>query len=231
MSLESWKAEFYPIPARGVLKSELVAAQHSLLKWRGALPENLAKHGLQLNKCNGHNIEEIGGSGEFDFNAGTCALCEIHRNDNGRVVCDSCILNEITEGGACSSQYLNMYVERTPAPMIGLLTLAVERLDPSTPAEGQTLQPTETIACDICLNSVSGPSPLDANLRGRFITLHSPSQNPNSADQNERHICTICAQAVSAAMERRQSGVSICLTPEQWENCYDISHEPLPGEI
>ena len=52
MTLASWTAEFYPTPASDFLDNEDAswadAARHSLIKWRGALPENVAKHGLTM---------------------------------------------------------------------------------------------------------------------------------------------------------------------------------------
>lgn len=45
MSLQTWKAEFYPVSAQSdVARADPVA--HSLRKWRGLTPENLARHGV-----------------------------------------------------------------------------------------------------------------------------------------------------------------------------------------
>ena len=49
MSLESWKAEFYTIPASKC--PEEYAIEHSLRKWTGLLPENLDKHELDHEAC------------------------------------------------------------------------------------------------------------------------------------------------------------------------------------
>lgn len=46
MSLETWKEEFYKIPAEECIKEQ--ALDHSITKWEGLRPENLQKHGLFL---------------------------------------------------------------------------------------------------------------------------------------------------------------------------------------
>lgn len=68
MSLETWKAEFYPIEASKVLVED--AVQHSLRKWRGLTKENLKKHGV---KQDGNSIYDVFGS--LRLNYGSCALC------------------------------------------------------------------------------------------------------------------------------------------------------------
>ena len=44
MSIESWKAEFYPTPADEASKDQAIA--HSLRKWEGLRKENLDRHEL-----------------------------------------------------------------------------------------------------------------------------------------------------------------------------------------
>ena len=44
MSIESWKAEFYPIEAKDVKGDDLERIDHALLKWSGVTEENLKKH-------------------------------------------------------------------------------------------------------------------------------------------------------------------------------------------
>lgn len=84
MSIESWKAEFYPIPANEVKPAD--AAAHSAQKWRGYLPENLAKHELSLGV-----MVDLGwsiGSAEM------CALCECFKTRT----CYACPLYQIGHG-------------------------------------------------------------------------------------------------------------------------------------
>lgn len=97
MSIESWKAEFYPRPANEVPAAE--AAEHSLQKWRGYLPENLAKHGIDFTNL---------ASASMSFaSQHTCALCEhwfeerkfVNDDpDNYNKVCPGCPLSETGNG-------------------------------------------------------------------------------------------------------------------------------------
>ena len=61
MSLTTWKKEFYPVPAKKMPLRK--ALEHSILKWRGALPGNLRKHGCCLGDCR----EVLSSRGEFYF--------------------------------------------------------------------------------------------------------------------------------------------------------------------
>ena len=71
MSVESWKAEFYPTKAREV-KTALEAIEHSLRKWRGAKAEALARHKVAYA---GHQVYDQEDNFEFDW--GSCALCQV----------------------------------------------------------------------------------------------------------------------------------------------------------
>lgn len=84
MSVESWKAEFYPTAADGCPKDEAIA--HALKKWEGTLPENLAKHEVTF-VCN----KIIGDDGKvFAFDGYSCALCQ-HYYDKA-TSCEECPL-------------------------------------------------------------------------------------------------------------------------------------------
>lgn len=66
MSRETWEKEFYPVSADNAGRwTWLRAAEHSLQKWRGALPGSLKRHGLDA-------PPEM-------FTSKTCALCERSR--------------------------------------------------------------------------------------------------------------------------------------------------------
>ncbi len=71
MSLETWKARYYPIPADQTTKSD--ALFHSLRKWTGLLPAALAEHGLSSE--HGNVVEVAGRHDALGISAGTCALC------------------------------------------------------------------------------------------------------------------------------------------------------------
>lgn len=78
MSMETWKAEFYPVEAIVATGSELEAAEHSLKKWEGRSPDNLKKHELHLSGI--HTITDEDAGEDFDFNGNTCALCQYADN-------------------------------------------------------------------------------------------------------------------------------------------------------
>ena len=61
MSIETWLEEFMPVPADKCPAGE--EAAHGIKKWTGCLPENLAKHEI-----------DIEGVSDFLY-SGSCALC------------------------------------------------------------------------------------------------------------------------------------------------------------
>lgn len=89
MSLESWKAEFYPVPAADCPKEEAIA--HSLRKWRGLRPEALKRHDVLIS-INRHVVDEEARY-IFFVSAATCALCA-HYYDEAKeeLACDTCPL-------------------------------------------------------------------------------------------------------------------------------------------
>ncbi len=90
MSIESWKAEFYPIPVgsdaydrhmgtKAIFPRDLRAAAlaHSLHKWKGLRPEALKKHGLVRS---GIYIEDVkllrDTRDDFGIDSQSCSLCK-----------------------------------------------------------------------------------------------------------------------------------------------------------
>lgn len=75
MILKNWSKEFYPIHAADATENDLVAIDHCIKKWKGALPKNLKKHGVAYKD---HTIYEtdVATSNSIDFNGDTCALCQ-----------------------------------------------------------------------------------------------------------------------------------------------------------
>jgi hypothetical protein len=92
MSLASWKAEFYPIPADETAKDAAVA--HSLQKWRGLTPDNLARHGIK--RAQFGSIEDK--AERFSVNTETCALCCHYRDDEDFLDDDD---EPLSDCGAC----------------------------------------------------------------------------------------------------------------------------------
>ena len=80
MSIATWMKEFYPRPA-GAVPTEYAAA-HSLQKWKGGLPTNLARHEVQHTP--------------IEFDNTTCALCRRSEYD-----CKDCVLYEVRDNTKC----------------------------------------------------------------------------------------------------------------------------------
>lgn len=125
MSLETWKAEFYPVEAQDVPVED--AVRHSLQKWIGLRAENLSRHECWLDD-NGCDIAVVDSSRDYLYiDSRTCALCEHHRRGGA---CLNCPLVKV-RGRPCdddegfSSPYGQIY-KRNPEPMIALLELALQ---------------------------------------------------------------------------------------------------------
>lgn len=78
MSLRTWKSEFLPITARRAAEryGPIKCIEHSLQKWKGALPENTKKHGVEYGAFPYSITETADKSKEIEFDSETCALCE-----------------------------------------------------------------------------------------------------------------------------------------------------------
>jgi len=125
MSLETWKAEFYPIPAHEVPVED--AVQHSLRKWRGLTKENLEKHGLVRRK----NVIIESGVWRFGVESDSCSLCKHYLSPFSN--CHHCPLANVL-GGRCDedqgdldevdSPYHEFTRNGNPLPMIEALERA-----------------------------------------------------------------------------------------------------------
>ena len=87
MSLETWKVEFYSIPAEEVAAKDTI--QHSLTKWIGLRQENLDKHNLVIS-----DFCEISDNdnNKFPIDSTTCSLCEYTINPYNK--CKTCPIVE-----------------------------------------------------------------------------------------------------------------------------------------
>jgi hypothetical protein len=144
MSLETWKAEFYPIEADQCPIDQAVA--HSLLKWQGLTAENLAKHGVERHA----NSSRIGSGDAFLWiGSDSCALCHHFHTDDpeedeygDESYCRECPLANIRGGFACDNRRFDEPGEfleaespwhefagdnKDPQPMIFWLTQAEEK--------------------------------------------------------------------------------------------------------
>jgi predicted RNase H-like HicB family nuclease len=126
MSLETWKAEFYPTPAAECPAHKAVA--HALRKWTGLRTENLARHGLYREK-DYSSIRFYGSRDEsaarMVISSDNCALC-VHYIDDS---CTGCPLRDALDDKCyahATGQTLSPWAEwidnHDPEPMIAALT-------------------------------------------------------------------------------------------------------------
>lgn len=129
MSLKTWRDEFYPISAQEAAKKGMIACiKHSLQKWIGLRPKNLARHGVEGVRAiyNKFGYPE----GRFDIDAGSCSLCQ--KYDKTSLSCESCPIYRAT-GNTChhwgGSPYGQYLFNGSPEHMIDTLerTLAWAR--------------------------------------------------------------------------------------------------------
>lgn len=95
MSIETWKVEFYPVPASEVAAED--ALQHSLRKWIGLREENLSKHACET------NFRSVSsGQGErLRIDGKSCALCLLSYKEM-EPGCEECPIVKLT-GMSCDS--------------------------------------------------------------------------------------------------------------------------------
>ncbi len=111
MSLETWKQEFYPIPAEtfnnGNYSQEEIF-EHSIQKWTGLLSENIAKHGVHLDNSYFGSWMVVGD--DYDDKTGnrvpitseSCSCCAAYYTSDSE--CDNCPLYEIGYGCSHSTE-------------------------------------------------------------------------------------------------------------------------------
>ena len=92
MSIESWKAEFYPVEADKCPKENVVA--HSIRKWEGLYADNLKKHGLEVDS---DYIEDCLYD-RFYIDSSSCALCQTH------FTCGDCPLYKVRGDVSCDNR-------------------------------------------------------------------------------------------------------------------------------
>lgn len=118
MSLASWKAEYYPVPAHEVSAEDAVA--HSLKKWRGLTKEVLNAHGLHVD-C---GCITSGPGAELGIDGYSCALCAQFEGETGS--CRKCPLCQARGGVRCDnplageeiSPFKMFHLHGEPRPMI-----------------------------------------------------------------------------------------------------------------
>lgn len=135
MTIETWKDEFYPIAASvPSLTNDVARLEHSIKKWEGLRPKNVAKHDLIISGdslfCKTYGYYQY-----FDINADTCALCVAHR------CCTGCPLFK-TLGKQCdkgtAAPYAIFIETGDPEPMIKALKETLVNLKDAKNTEGHT---------------------------------------------------------------------------------------------
>lgn len=107
MSLETWKAEFYPVDADKV--SEADALDHSLRKWIGLKSENLKKHdvvphdgsGTLNDSCTLYDAQDR--TLTFFVNYRSCALCHHYTQEEAGDPCATCPISLSRDGISCDN--------------------------------------------------------------------------------------------------------------------------------
>ena len=117
MSLESWKKEFYSVPASRVAKKDALA--HSLRKWEGLLPAAMHRHGIERTGGGYCLREKRNVRKRVGLGGNTCALCKL-----ATPYCADCVLVQMVEMG-CGRAYARWIDGGVPTPMIALLRKAV----------------------------------------------------------------------------------------------------------
>ncbi len=134
MSLETWKAEFYPVDVRKATGSDIDATEHSLRKWRGLTPSNLKKHGMAQDADAIFETNNI--TARFDITSETCALCERSYQCDLEEACETCPLFKARLGVACferrpnekRSPYDRFVLESSARPMVKALEMTILKL-------------------------------------------------------------------------------------------------------
>lgn len=118
MSIETWKAEFYPTNPRKRM-TKLEAIEHSLKKYEGTTKNAMAKHKVMM--AGGMTLEDDN-LDSFSFDAETCALCVKYMDRNYGDSCYKCPL-KMAAGRDClhpTSEYEKFCVGDN-RPMLKLL--------------------------------------------------------------------------------------------------------------
>lgn len=138
MSLATWKAEFYPVPAISARESGWKdCLEHSILKWEGLLSENLTKH--EVWRTPYRSIQGPDAPEELYIDSDSCALCckaklcdmLLDYPSHAWEYCQHCPLAKHL-GGPCDADTdkpFHIYsTTRNPQPMIDALKGALECL-------------------------------------------------------------------------------------------------------
>lgn len=111
MSQQTWNKKHYPVAAEDCPDGGEL--EHTLLKYEGALPRNLKKHGLKLAYDEDYDcqrLEDNKGPTQFFFDSGTCAPCK------NATDCNTCVFPSL-----CFVAFEPFCNNGRPTPMIKLV--------------------------------------------------------------------------------------------------------------
>lgn len=138
MSIETWKAKFYPVPADKP-KTKRAALLHSIRKWQGLSKDNLAKHTLEQQEA----ILFSEDTPAFWVNGSSCALCVLYaEDDDWEKTCPKCPLFKVRGGVCCDKKmpreemhpYVRWLESGDNKPMLKWLRRALKMVDATTAA-------------------------------------------------------------------------------------------------
>lgn len=135
MSLDSWKTEYYQVPADDPelqASSEEDLVLHCIKKWEGFSLSALRKHGIKRQFVTPNVVSDRQTGDRFPFDASTCALCVRHfgrTHPHTHHLCHSCPIVSCTgvscttyRPGVPSPYHQSLYNNGDPTPMLACLT-------------------------------------------------------------------------------------------------------------
>lgn len=131
MSGASWLKEFYPVSAKKSAKSNKVALEHALKKWRGLTKANLKRHGLERrNDMFGATlVEHKNGKSKdiLEIASDSCALCVRHMHTNNCHGCPIASRNALDKHEiGCEPPYMQFVEHGRATPMIKRIEKALK---------------------------------------------------------------------------------------------------------
>lgn len=105
MTMQTWKREYYPVPAHKVETKEQ-AIEHSIKKWEGLTKEALEKHGINKEEEGNYIYYNLT---TFNIDVDSCALCYLYLNGDNYNPCAGCPLYQ--SGNGCMRKNKNPYDE------------------------------------------------------------------------------------------------------------------------
>ena len=126
--LIAWKQKFYPVNADDLKEeSDEACLKHSILKWTGALEENLGK------RLEYFNNSIFDGKDYFDFDDKSCALCSKYNYECKNEEKIECPIIRVTGFSCCVNPDHTFYSSANdPTPMINLLKLVLNHIETSS---------------------------------------------------------------------------------------------------